>query len=148
MAQRVESNAYQLMLKGLLSNNVETIDVDKAAQLKNCFFIDAREEKEFKVSHIKNAFHIGYETPDFNVLDKIDKNDSIIVYCSVGYRSEKITQKLNQMGYKNVYNLYGGLFEWVNQGWTIYQEKSKTNKVHAYNKVWGIWLNKGEKVYD
>ena len=40
---------------------------------------------------------------------------------------------------------YGSIVEWVNQGNTVVNDTGeKTLKVHAYNKKWGIWLNKGE----
>ena len=68
MAQKVQSKPYQLMLAGLLSNNVKTIDVSEAAKSKQVFFIDAREKKEFKVSHLKNAIHVGYDNQDFKGL--------------------------------------------------------------------------------
>jgi predicted sulfurtransferase len=70
------------------------------------------------------------------------------VYCSIGKRSESITQKLSKAGYGNVSNLYGGIFEWVNQGNGVVDVNNKqTNKIHAYGKFWGQWLHKGEKVY-
>ena len=53
------------------------------------------------------------------------------------------------MGYKEVYNLYGGIFEWVNQGNRVVtgENNSVTKQVHAYDKVWGTWLKEGVKVY-
>ena len=48
----------------------------------------------------------------------------------------------------NVYNLYGGLFEWVNKGGDIYKKGQTTQKVHAYSKKWGRYLTKGIKVYE
>ena len=81
-------------------------------------------------------------------MNGISKDATIIVYCSVGYRSEKITKKLNKMGYKNVSNLYGGIFEWVNQGHKVYDDKNNnTLKVHTYNKRWSKWLRRGVKIY-
>ena len=38
-----------------------------------------------------------------------DKQQLIIVYCSSGYRSKKVQKKLENIGYKKVYNLYNGL---------------------------------------
>lgn len=147
-AQMVESSAYNIMLKTLLSRNVKEISVDSAAQLKNVVFVDAREKKEFRTSHIKDAIFVGYDNQNLTPLKNIDKSSTLIVYCSVGYRSEKTTQKLNQLGFSNVYNLYGGIFEWKNQGYPIFIEDEETEKIHAYSKTWGIWLKKGEKVYD
>jgi predicted sulfurtransferase len=75
------------------------------------------------------------------------KDTPIIVYCSVGYRSEKVAEQIIAAGYTQVSNLYGGIFEWVNEEQPVYDTKGKTQKVHAYNKVWGVWLRKGKKVY-
>lgn len=147
-AQSVESKAFGIMLKTMLSHNVNEISVQEASQLDSAIFIDAREKSEYKVSHIKNAIWVGYETQNLKEAKKLDTNQTIIVYCSIGYRSEKTVEKLNQLGFKNVYNLYGGIFEWKNQNQPVYNKSEETNEVHAYSKTWGIWLNKGEKVYD
>lgn len=148
MAQKVESKAYGLMLKGLLSHSVDEISAEEASKINSAIFFDAREAKEFNVSHLKEAKHIGYDQWDLSILKSLNQEDTIVVYCSVGYRSEKIAEKIKRKGFKNVYNLYGGIFEWKNQGFPVYQEKSTTEKVHAYNRIWGVWLTKGEKVYD
>jgi len=72
-----------------------------------------------------------------------------VVYCSLGIRSETIAHKLIKKGYTNVYNLYGGIFEWKNNDFVVLDtEGSETEKVHAFNKNWGKWLTKGKKVYE
>ncbi|MBI3133615.1 MAG: rhodanese-like domain-containing protein [Bacteroidetes bacterium] len=137
------------MLQSLLSHTVQEISVADAAQLKNAAFIDARELNEYNVSHLKNAWWSGYD--DFNAarLNGVSKELTLIVYCSVGYRSEKIAEKLIAAGYKNTHNLYGGIFEWKNQGHPVYDTNgNETEKVHAYSKSWGSWLTKGIRVYD
>ena len=46
-------------------------------------------------------------------------------------------------------NLRGGIFDWVNMGYPVYdKEGNETQKIHAYDKSWGKWLIKGEKVYE
>lgn len=145
---QVKSSAFQLMLKKLLQHSVPEVDVqatvrDSAALV----FLDAREPAEFEVSHLKGAISVGYDHFDLNKLPALAKKNRIVVYCSVGYRSEKVAEKLIAAGYKNVSNLYGGIFEWVNQGFPVFNQSGKTNRVHAYDRTWGVWLNKGEKVY-
>lgn len=143
---QVESSSYEFMLNRLLVRNVPEISVDSLeGKLQSFTILDSREPEEYKVSHIKNAIHVGYDHFDINAVP--DKDQPIVVYCSVGYRSEKITQKLLDNGYSKVYNLFGGIFEWVNQEKPVYKNNKKTQKIHAYSKLWGIWLNKGEKVY-
>jgi len=146
---QVESTAYSLMLKGLLSHSVPEVNVSKADSLmqQGAAFIDARENNEYQVSAIENAYWVGYDSFNLNVLSNLDKNTPLVVYCSVGYRSEKVSEKLIEQGFSEVYNLYGGIFEWVNQGKPVYKAGEQTKQVHGFSKVWGIWLNKGEKVY-
>lgn len=136
------------MLYTLLDHSVTEIAVKEAIGNDSIIFLDARSLAEYNVSHIKDAIHVGYDNFSFESVPSDAKDKPIVVYCSVGYRSEKIAEKLNENGYKNVSNLYGGIFEWVNQGNPVYQGDTTTQNVHAYDKTWGIWLNKGHKVYN
>jgi rhodanese-related sulfurtransferase len=147
--KKVVSGSFNTLLKMMLKHDVKEITVPQAAAKSNVLFIDAREKKEFDVSHIKNAVFVSYD--DFNIsrLGGVPKGNEIIVYCSIGKRSENITEKLVKAGYTNVSNLYGGIFEWVNQGNGVVDVNNKnTDKVHAYGRLWGQWLDKGEKVYN
>jgi rhodanese-related sulfurtransferase len=145
---QIESAAFNLTLNALLARNVTEISVAELSKSDNVILLDAREEPEYKVSHLSNAIHIGYNNFSLVSVENIDKNARIVVYCSIGYRSEKITEKLKSAGFNHVSNLYGGIFEWVNQGNKVVDSNEReTINVHAYNKTWGIWLNKGNKVY-
>ncbi|MEZ4919143.1 MAG: rhodanese-like domain-containing protein [Saprospiraceae bacterium] len=137
------------MLKTLLGHTVPELGVAKVAPKASDFvWLDAREPKEYQVSHIKGAQLVGYDHFDIEALPEgLSKDQPIVVYCSVGYRSEKVAEKLRAAGFTRVSNLYGGIFEWVNQGHPVYKGEQKTAKVHAYDKKWGVWLKKGEKVY-
>jgi rhodanese-related sulfurtransferase len=138
--------SYETMLKGLLRNTIPVIKISEAKTNKTALFLDTREKKEYKISHIKNAQYVGYEKFNINVLAKIPKDREIIVYCSIGKRSEDIGEKLVKAGFKNVKNLYGGIFYWVNEDLPIVDNSGKqTNKIHVYSKEWGIWVLKGEK---
>lgn len=145
---QVKSGAFRVMLNGLLHHSVPEIGVKEAVlQPSNTLFLDAREPKEFAVSHIKNAIPVGYDHFDLQNVAALDKSKPVVVYCSVGYRSEKIAEKLIQAGFSNVSNLYGGIFEWVNQGHTVVDDSGVTERVHAFSRSWGVWLKKGKKVY-
>ncbi|OZV69301.1 rhodanese-like domain-containing protein [Winogradskyella aurantia] len=140
------------ILKQYNDQSVPYISTEELSKLDSeVILLDAREFKEFNVSHLKNAIHVGYD--DFN-LDKTTaqlakKTSQIVVYCSVGVRSEDIAEKLKNAGFNNVYNLYGGIFEWKNNGLPVYNSKNyETDRVHAYSKKWGKWLLKGTKVYE
>ncbi|MFN0214471.1 MAG: rhodanese-like domain-containing protein [Saprospiraceae bacterium] len=146
---QVKGEAYGAMLRVLLSHSVPEIGVTKAAKDSSTVtFLDAREAREYAVSHIDGAIPVGY---DFfkveNLPQGLSKDQRIVVYCSVGYRSEKVAEKLQKAGFSNVSNLYGGIFEWVNQGFEVVNHSGVTKDVHAYDRTWGVWLKKGRKVY-
>ncbi|MDA7501993.1 rhodanese-like domain-containing protein [Chitinophagales bacterium] len=144
----VQNSTYALMLQTLLDHSVDELSVaDLSKSEQSVVLLDARELNEFEVSHIENAQWIGYDDFDPKRVEGISKDEEIVVYCSVGYRSEKITEQLNELGYRNVRNLYGGIFEWINQGNSVINGGEETVKVHAYDRTWGLWLETGEKVY-
>ena len=132
------------------SESVPYISVTEIQNFQNLVILDAREWQEYQVSHLKDAVWVGYN--DFNLEEVVknipDKNLNIVVYCSIGVRSENIGEELLESGYINTKNMYGGIFEWTNQGYPVYNmEGEKTKKVHAYGKLWGKYLTKAEKVY-
>jgi Rhodanese-related sulfurtransferase len=141
------------LLKTFNSGSVSYISVQELRRLQvneTIVILDAREKEEFDVSRITSAIYIGYsEFSSENISKMIPKKDvSIVVYCSLGIRSETIGEKLEKAGYTNVKNLYGGIFAWKNAGYQVVDaEGNKTEKVHAYSKIWGKWLLNAEKVY-
>ena len=133
------------------TGSIDYIDVktlkDKLDKGKDLILLDTRAQVEYDISHLKNAVWLGYEYLNLKGLEDIDKNQQLIVYCSIGVRSEQIGEQLKAMGYDNIKNLYGGIFEWSNQGYPVYQDQQQTQKVHAYNKFWEKFLLKAEKVF-
>jgi rhodanese-related sulfurtransferase len=132
------------------SHSIPYISVEELKMLETEVIIfDSREVEEYNVSHIKNAIYIGYNKFDINSIDvEAIENKAVIVYCSLGIRSEIIAEKLKAAGIKDVRNLYGGIFEWKNKDYKIYDLEGKpTEKVHAFSKQWTKWLIQGDKVY-
>lgn len=149
ISQKVENFNFHILLQNKLKHTVKEIDVEEAVKDTSILFLDAREYNEYKISHLKNSKYIGYKKFTLTDVQNINKNKKIVVYCSVGYRSEKITAILTKRGFTNCYNLYGGIYEWVNQNNLVYDLENKpTKKVHIYSKKWSIWLTKGEKYFD
>ena len=138
------------VLKKYNLNSIRYIKVEKLATINDFLILDSREPVEYNVSHIKNALLVGYDHFDLEatVTQLEDKKQAIVVYCSVGVRSEDIAHRLKKAGYKNVYNLYGGIFEWKNNGYPVFDStETETEKVHVFSQFWGTFLKKGKKVY-
>jgi len=119
-------------LQGLLS---ETPD-------NKILLLDVREATEFNVSHLKNAKLATTMEDALLILRDAPKDKRIVAYCSVGYRSSELAQKLAEQGYHNVYNLEGSIFEWANRGLPVYNHGKPVDKVHPYNWWWGGLLDK------
>ncbi|WP_418512314.1 rhodanese-like domain-containing protein [Corallibacter sp.] len=148
------ANAQESLSELLQRYNTKKISYITAKELAmpktEAIILDAREFKEYKVSHLKKAIHIGYSNFKKNILQEknIQKEQLIVVYCSIGIRSEHIALKLKKMGYTNVYNLYGGIFEWKNNELSVYDIKNQeTENVHTFSKQWSKWLKTGNKIY-
>ena len=143
---RTKQPDFSKKIDALISFTVPLMSVNELLNNKDKFIIfDAREKNEYDVSHIPDAIYLGYS--DFNVsrIKNIPKEKNMVVYCSIGYRSEKIGEKLLRLGYKNVYNLYGSIFEWANEKYPLVSSNGKTTySVHSYNKSWGKWVTNDE----
>ena len=130
---------------------VPTIGVEELKKIQNEVYIfDTRKQEEYDLSHIEGAQYLGFENFNVQRLGNLPKDSKIVLYCSIGYRSEKIGEKLKKRGYTNVHNLYGSIFEWVNQGYPVVNKQGKpTKKVHTYNKAWSKWVEEGkaEKIW-
>jgi rhodanese-related sulfurtransferase len=138
---QVKNPKYQSRLQFLLSHNVAEITVQEAKKLEKAIFLDTREKEEHNVSHIKDAVWVGYDDFDISRVKNLDKSKTIVIYCSVGYRSEKVTKQLEKAGFKKVFNMYGGLFEWYNEGYPMVDNDGKTTtRIHTYNKKWSKWV--------
>lgn len=147
-AQSVHNKRYDRLLRLMLNKSVPTVSVNELQQPGKRLVLDAREPAEFAVSHLAGAVPVGYKQLDLRALNNVAKDWPIVVYCSVGYRSQKVTQTLAKQGFTNVRNVYGGIFEWVNRGYPIVNKQGPTDSVHAFSKSWGQWLERGQKVYN
>lgn len=103
--------------------------------------LDTRERKEYEISHIPQAIWVGYDDFSAKRIQHLSKKTTVVTYCSVGYRSERIGEKLQKLGFQSVYNLKGSIFQWVNEKRPIVDMKgAPTRKVHGYNKKWSKWV--------
>ncbi len=142
------SSLYSAMLHGLLKEAVPFVSVAQLRQQPAPVLLDTREAPEFAVSHLRGARLVGYDMFSLAAVQGLPHNAPIVVYCSVGLRSERIGAQLKRAGFINVRNLYGGIFEWVNEGQPVVTAANQpTNRVHAYSPTWGIWLQRGQRVY-
>lgn len=147
---KVKSPAFDHKIASLLDFSIPVLSVEEVKSQKNVQYLDARERKEYDISHIPGAQYIGYSDWNPRSIQTIPVGQTVVVYCSIGYRSEKIAEKIKALGYTKVYNLYGSIFEWANAGLPLENNQHQpTMKLHTYNKKWSEWVDnkKVEKVW-
>jgi len=142
-----QSLAYRTLLATLYDSDFPTVKPAELSSLSNFQILDTREKEEFEVSHLAGAIWVGFDTFKLENVAGLDKTKPVLVYCTVGARSQDIGKRLTAAGFTKVYNLYGGIIQWSNDSMPLYQKGMATNRVHTYSKSWGIWLENGQKVY-
>lgn len=126
--------------------NVQRINKNEAsALLENPLIqiLDVREPEEFETSHLPNAVRYSED-----LFDQLDKEKPVFVYCTVDVRSNRLAKKLSKAGFKEVYDLKGGIIHWANKGGEVVQPNGKTtDQIHTFNKWFAPLLRKGEAVH-
>ena len=135
--------AFHREVKNNLSGTVPLLDVETLFENYADFrVLDAREVEEFEISHLPGATYAGYDHFNIEDLADLDREMPIVVYCSIGYRSERIGEILQDAGFEKVFNLYGSIFEWANRGYRLDDPSGqRTKKLHTYNKAWSRWVS-------
>ncbi len=102
--------------------------------------LDVRTPAEWNVSHLANARRVDPQATAQEAAGGLAKDAPIVAYCSVGYRSGEMAQRLRAAGFSHVQDLEGSIFEWANEGRPLVHEGKPANKVHPYNASWGKLL--------
>lgn len=102
--------------------------------------LDVRTRAEYDVSHLRGALPVEPDALPSAVT--LRRDEPIVTYCSVGYRSGAFAEKLRAAGFSNVVNLEGSIFRWANEGRPVYRGDQRVEKVHPYNRLWGSLLQK------
>lgn len=85
----------------------------KINQTSNAQIIDVRTPGEFTQGHIRNATNINISSNDFQQkAANLNKNKAVFVYCLSGSRSSYASNILSSLGFKEIYNLSGGMMQW------------------------------------
>ncbi len=140
-AQSIDS-----LLKKYNQHTVPYISVEELKMdYDNYTVLDTRKKEEYDVSHLPKAIWVG---ENWRSSKRFPTDEPIVVYCSVGVRSEDYGEQLQDAGYRNVKNLYGSIFAWKDAGFQVVDAQEKiTEKVHTYSKTWAKYLKSGTKVY-
>lgn len=79
--------------------------------------IDVRTPEEFAEAHIENAINLDYYAKAFrDELARLDKNKAYLIYCKVGGRSGSALDIMEELNFREAYNMSGGMNQWMAEG--------------------------------
>ncbi len=85
----------------------------KLGQSADATLLDVRTSEEFASGHIDKARNIDWNGDNFEQqIAQLDKAKPIFVYCLRGSRSASAADKMRSIGFKEVYELDGGIAKW------------------------------------
>jgi rhodanese-related sulfurtransferase len=84
---------------------------------KDIILIDVRTPGEYASGHVENSVNIDFRASNFKeLIGELDKNQDVYVYCKVGGRSGSAARMMEDIGFKKVYDLKGGIIAWEKDG--------------------------------
>ena len=130
--------------------NTPNIDTNTALELTkendNVLLLDVRRPDEFGISRIPGAKNVHFRCSDEELkeaLNETNENTKIVSYCSLGYRSAIITNRIREMSEKdsdvkvrtdNVFNMEGSIFKWANENKPLTNSANETTRYDFYVK--------------
>ncbi len=90
--------------------------------------IDTRSWKEFRRERIEGAVLAEDGDRLFEICDTLDHDHPLFVYCEDDYRSPVACRMLRERGFRNVYDLLGGLQAWKSYSYEVDRKKLKRKK--------------------
>ncbi|WP_202796840.1 rhodanese-like domain-containing protein [Pedosphaera parvula] len=107
--------------------------------------LDAREPEEFAISHLPQAQRVNPDAEVIQLITTLPTNRTVVVYCSVGYRSSALAGRLQKSGFTNVCNLEGSIFKWANEDRPLEHDGKPVKVVHPYNKKYSANLKESAR---
>lgn len=108
---------------------------------QDAILVDVRPAEERSVSTVPGSI----TRAEFEAMDRGDR--VVIVYCTIGYRSARYAEKLQEQGVR-VLNMKGSILSWVDAGLPLVDAEGKpTRRVHTYAKKWNVLPPGYEAVY-
>ena len=109
---------------------------NKISESPEAFILDVRTPQEFSEGHIENAKNVDWNGNQFELqIAKFDKTKPLFVYCLGGGRSASAASKLRSNGFKEVYELDGGMMNWRSAGLSETTNTSTKPKAEGMTKA-------------
>jgi rhodanese-related sulfurtransferase len=82
--------------------------------------LDVRTAKEYRAGHLVGSINLDFRSPSFSdELKALDRNSAYLVYCRTGVRSSRTAALMRSLGFRELYDLAGGLVSWQREGFWV-----------------------------
>jgi rhodanese-related sulfurtransferase len=99
------------------ATNMDVLEFSKKITESGVVILDVRTPGEFAEGYIEGARMIDFQGGSFETeIASLDKDVTYAVYCRSGNRSGQAVKIMQDAGFRNLYNLEGGVIDWANQG--------------------------------
>ena len=99
------------------SGNVDVETAKEMIENGEVVVIDVRTNEEYNQGHLEDAKLYNYQSDNFNAeINELDRDKAYLIYCHSGNRSSKAAAVMNDLGFKTVYNMEGGISAWKGRG--------------------------------
>jgi rhodanese-related sulfurtransferase len=90
-------------------HNITVEEAYEKLQKGNALLLDVRTSSEFEEERITQSTNLSS-------YDDLDLENAYIVYCRIGTRSVTALQEMKELGFREVYNMLGGIEKWKYSG--------------------------------
>lgn len=118
--------------------------MDAGAVGSDVYLLDIRSTEEWEISRIEGAEYIGYDDFSLDEVSHIPRDARVILYCAVGWRSGRVGSTMQDAGFRNLQDLYGGILLWADEGRPMVNDQGETQQVHGSQRRWGRWVQNPE----
>lgn len=155
MSDPESAATYQEFLRLFYRHTVPIVSAEdlyaEIASPRPPLLLDVRSSPERSVSHIPTSEFVAFADFDVGATQHVDRDTPIVTCCTVGYRSERIGERLLAAGFTSIRHLYGGIIEWTNHRLPLERgpehPPGEQPAVHAYSHRRGKWVTHGRAVY-
>lgn len=101
-------------------SRIREISVRDAMELQRAnagaVFLDVRDQPEVNLAKIPGAVHISRGTMEGKIEAAVPRDATVVIYCASGNRSAFAADTLQEMGYRDVCSMAGGIQAWAAEG--------------------------------
>lgn len=100
--------------------NLSAAQFKEGIEKGNVTILDVRTAGEVASGYIEGAENIDWYATDFKErASKLDKTKPVYIYCAAGGRSSSAISTIKALGFKEVYDLEGGMGAWRKAGYPV-----------------------------